>query len=270
MTIEGPAAPTLAIITVCLDDIDALKATARALRAQAGWRDLLAGGAITWLVQHGGQMAGIAGLVPEADVESRPDAGVYDAMNRAMARTRARYLWFLNAGDRPADADVLGLILAILGGNPAPDLLLGGAVVEDASGRRWQRRSRPVRPGRPRGLLPGMPTSHQAIIYASTALPPAGYALGWPLAADYAATVLAVRNARRVEIIDRAICISAPPGLSGRFAARARAEQGAIRRSLMGVDPISDALIRAAQALVWAVRVHAPGLYRRLRGAPPG
>lgn len=43
-------------------------------------------------------------------VISAPDHGIYDAMNQAIEEARGQYLYFLNAGDVLADADVLGRV----------------------------------------------------------------------------------------------------------------------------------------------------------------
>ena len=67
-------------------------------------------------------------------VYSEPDNGLYDAMNKGLARAQGRYMLFLNAGDSLHDADVLGKYARAISQHYAqhgvdPDIVYGDTVI---------------------------------------------------------------------------------------------------------------------------------------------
>ena len=91
-------APAISVVTVCRNPGQDLPAPAASVRAALGAGD-------EWVVQDGASTDGTAEFLrglADARVrsESRPDGGIYDAMNRAAARAQGDFLLFLGADDR--------------------------------------------------------------------------------------------------------------------------------------------------------------------------
>ena len=116
--------PRISIITATLDAGEALRHTLRSIVAQQG-------GACEWIVIDGGSSDGTLALLgreapPATRWRSEPDAGIYDAWNKACAMARGEWLVFLGAGDELAAPDTLARIGATLAGAyPAHDLVYG-------------------------------------------------------------------------------------------------------------------------------------------------
>ncbi len=105
----------------------------------------------------------------EIAVVSEPDRGLYDAMNKGIARATGDYIVFLNAGDTLPDADTLETVASyVADGEPLPAVLYGDTDIVDADGHflRHRRLSPPDRLTW-RSFRHGMLVCHQAF-YART------------------------------------------------------------------------------------------------------
>ncbi len=105
----------------------------------------------------------------EVVVVSEPDRGLYDAMNKGIARATGDYLVFLNAGDTLPDTDTLETVASyVADGEPLPAVLYGDTDIVDADGHflRHRRLSPPDRLTW-RSFRHGMLVCHQAF-YART------------------------------------------------------------------------------------------------------
>ncbi len=105
----------------------------------------------------------------EAAVVSEPDRGLYDAMNKGIARATGDYIVFLNAGDTLPDADTLETVASyVADGEPLPAVLYGDTDIVDGDGHflRHRRLSPPDRLTW-RSFRHGMLVCHQAF-YART------------------------------------------------------------------------------------------------------
>lgn len=115
-------------------------------------------------------------------VFSEPDKGLYDAMNKGIARARGRYLIFLNAGDAFADDAVLARLARLAAGNPG--VIYGQTQLVDAHrnvvGKRHLTAPKRLTAD---SFLNGMVVCHQAFIVRRDLAPE--YDLQYRLSADY-------------------------------------------------------------------------------------
>ena len=94
--------PLITLVTVCRNAREPLRETAESVLAQT-----LAPGQIEYLVVDGASADGTAGLLKSLEPRfngrlrwvSEPDAGIYDAMNKAVKLARGEFVNMLNAGD---------------------------------------------------------------------------------------------------------------------------------------------------------------------------
>ena len=115
-------------------------------------------------------------------VFSEPDKGLYDAMNKGIARARGRYLIFLNAGDALADETVLARLALLTEGNPGVIYGQTQLVNKDREvvGMRHLRAPKRLTAG---SFLNGMVVCHQAFVARRDLVPE--YDLQYRLSADY-------------------------------------------------------------------------------------
>ena len=108
--------PLFSIITVTWNAASTIAPTLRSVERQTStdYELLIIDGASTDDTLSIVRRASIASL----RVFSEPDNGLYDAMNKGIARARGRYLVFLNAGDAFADDTVLARLANLTADNP--------------------------------------------------------------------------------------------------------------------------------------------------------
>jgi len=121
MTVAVAAAPLFSIITITLNSADNAERTARSVLAQTG-------ASFEYLVKDGESNDDTVVRLGALGVERvvvRADAGIYDAMNQAIALCRGRYVCFMNAGDCFAAPDVLANVARAITRGGEPDFLYG-------------------------------------------------------------------------------------------------------------------------------------------------
>ena len=115
-------------------------------------------------------------------VFSEPDKGLYDAMNKGIARARGRYIMFLNAGDALADDTVLARLARYVGDNPG--VIYGQTQLVDEQRNVVGQRHLTAPPRlTAASFLNGMVVCHQAFVARRDLAPQ--YDLGYRLSADY-------------------------------------------------------------------------------------
>jgi glycosyltransferase involved in cell wall biosynthesis len=106
-------------------------------------------------------------------LSSEPDRGIYDAMNKGVARAHGDYVLFLNSGDQLMSAEAIDLLYRSIAKNL--DILLYGFEV--------RHRKRGPKPLWSRWW--SLPTSHQAILYRRALLQRYPFLEEYRLASDF-------------------------------------------------------------------------------------
>ena len=97
----------------------------------------------------------------EVIIQSEPDKGLYDAMNKGLQRATGDYIVFLNAGDSLYASDTIELVVASTQQHPA--VIYGDTAITDGEGRFLHlRRHRPPEQLSWRSFKKGMLVCHQA------------------------------------------------------------------------------------------------------------
>lgn len=244
------------IITVTYNNAEGLRKTATSVLAQT-YDDY------EWIVIDGGSADGTADFLGGTDAQwiSEADHGIYDAMNKGLARATGDYVIFMNAGDLFAAAETLARIkLAIENAATKPDFIYGDAL-ED------QGRHNPsiFKPARNHAQWRyGMFTHHQAMIYRRAALTASGlcYDTTYSIAADYKLTIQLIGNYRNTLYLKGIpLCLFESGGISQINVRQGRKEQFAIRKE-HGCTPLwQNILIYTLQTMVWNIRRICPKLY---------
>lgn len=101
----NPENPMISIITICYNAESTILPTMRSVAAQSydDFEHLIIDGASKDSTLNLARRESIA----ETRIFSEPDKGIYDAMNKGLAKAKGRYVIFLNAGDSFHDSDTL-------------------------------------------------------------------------------------------------------------------------------------------------------------------
>ena len=121
---------------------------------------------------------------------SERDAGIYDAMNKGLAMARGDFVWFLNAGDTPADPNVLERLFA---NGAATDYYYGDTALVEGDGAISKIAIAPPSIT-PTLMMRGMQVSHQSILVRRSVAPL--YDLRYHFIADQKWIIESMRRAR--------------------------------------------------------------------------
>ncbi len=172
--------PLFSIITVTWNAAAVIAPTVESVRRQTStdYEMLIIDGASTDDTLSIIREASVASL----RVFSEPDKGLYDAMNKGIARARGRYLIFLNAGDAFADEAVLARLARLAAKNPG---VISGQtqLVDEARNVVGMRHLTAPKQLTAKSFLNGMVVCHQAFIARRDLVPQ--YDLQYRLSGDY-------------------------------------------------------------------------------------
>jgi glycosyltransferase involved in cell wall biosynthesis len=121
-------APFFSLITVCYNAESSIARALQSAREQT-CRDF------ENVVVDGASTDGTLNVARQFDdlplaISSEPDKGIYDAMNKGIARAQGEVLYFLNADDRLHDPEVLARVMQAFRLHPDVDLLWGNVVYD--------------------------------------------------------------------------------------------------------------------------------------------
>ena len=206
--------PFFSIVTVTLNNLLGLKRTYESLLAQE-CRDF------EWIVVDGASSDGTIEFLESAKLErfcwiSEPDCGLYDAMNKGLARSQGYYLLFLNAGDMLADSRVLTAVKRQVEAQVAlPGFIYGDAIEVDAAGNSI------LKPAFSHHMIwYGMFTHHQAMFYKRELIKDLKYDIRYKIAADFALTSEYLRKSPTALKVNIPICVFEGGGVSSSLSGR--------------------------------------------------
>lgn len=183
MTAMTPHEPLFSIITITYNAAATVKATMDSVGEQsfADYEHIIVDGASR------DNTLDIVAASPRAQlrrVQSEPDNGLYDAMNKGIGLARGVYLIFLNAGDRFHSPTTLAEIAETIRTNDFPGIVYGQTDLVDANGRFIAPRHLTAPPNLTiDDFKHGMMVCHQAFIPLRRIAPL--YDTRWRYSADY-------------------------------------------------------------------------------------
>ena len=193
--------PMISVITAVRNDRSRFALTAQHVIAQRG-------GDFEWIVVDGGSDDGTLDEIRRFEQwigvwRSRPDRGVYDAMNDGLALARGDYVVFMNAGDGFAGPDTVATVAAALRRAGGVDVLFGGTILLLPRGARVYRPPHRA----PTRLRYGLPACHQAT-YVRRALHLAvPHDLAYRVSSDYYTIARMCRAGARTLCLDRPLAL---------------------------------------------------------------
>lgn len=187
----------LSVVTVCYNDLEALKKTIQSVLDQRSEEFEL-------IIQDGGSTDGTVEYLNALNenrfhAKSERDRGIYDGMNRGVQRSCGEYVYFLNAGDVFMDTEVVSDLIAVLSSNPD---LVYSKVLCVSEGFQMIKGG----PVGKRDFRFGMPVSHQGLIYRKKDLIKYPYDTRYRIIADMKATKSIVAECDAPVFLNRTIC----------------------------------------------------------------
>lgn len=190
--------PRISVVTVCYNSADTIGAALRSVREQT-WPE------IEHIVIDGASTDGTQDIVTNNSERislflSEPDGGIYDAMNKGLARASGDIICFLNSDDAYAHPEVIAEVAARMTGNGL-DALYGDVVFFNRD--RPQRSTRRYRSGyfSPERLAWGWMPAHPGLFMTAAVYRRAGaFDTSYKVAGDYEFIIRALgRNDLKLE-----------------------------------------------------------------------
>lgn len=159
MTTSPHNKPKISVITVCFNAVGVIEPTILSVISQTY-------GDVEYIVVDGASTDGTVDVIRRyagsiASFTSEPDGGIYEAMNKGIARATGDYIIFMNAGDRFYSPDSISRLFSAPEIAEGLDVIYGDTLcqVKDKFYKR-----------RPAHHSPDIPTCHQSIFVATPLL----------------------------------------------------------------------------------------------------
>lgn len=191
--VKESQSPLFSIITVTYNAADSIEATLESVACQdfTDYEHIIVDGAST-----DDTLTRVKSLRTERTVvNSEPDHGIYDAMNRGIGMSNGRYLIFLNSGDRLHSSDTLSVIAKSILSNDEPGVVYGATEIVDIDGHYLgPRHLKEPKKLTYKSFATGMTVCHQAFVALKRLVPL--YDTNWRFSADYEWCIRVLQHSR--------------------------------------------------------------------------
>jgi glycosyltransferase involved in cell wall biosynthesis len=216
-----------------------------------------------WVVIDGCSVDGTAELAcsidfPRFKVISEPDAGIFDAMNKALFISEGDFVVFLNAGDIFSDRDTLKKVYYALLGNNA-DFLYGDSS-EYFSGRLMYKKARGYMK-----LKAGMFACHQSMYYRRQVANDLKFNTSFKVSGDYDFTARFLQITNRIVYVPDSLCVFDRGGVSNLNKKVGRFENYCIQRDVLKVRYYHRKFYQLRAYIASLVSIVLPLLYKNIR-----
>jgi putative colanic acid biosynthesis glycosyltransferase WcaE len=193
---------------------------------------------------------------------SKPDRGLYHAMNKGIDLATGKYLIFLNAGDSFSTSSTLSKVNDCLVGQGDVSLIYGATIERtQKDGDHFKRAKTPS------SIWYGIPTRHQSMFFCANYLKDLKYIEWMKIAADQAFVYQFISQTPSDSyiVVDFSIAIFEQGGVSSRNELQTVRELWHIRRHVMRMSVPFSVVLTGYQSAVRLMIRYMPFIYNRLR-----
>lgn len=226
--------PKVSIITICYNAAETIEKTIKSVIAQDYPN-------IEYVVIDGQSKDDTLAIVRQyqehvALLVSEPDKGIYDAMNKGMAKASGDYIWYMHADDQIYAPNTLSQIMQ---NHKGEDFIYGKALLIDEEGNERSLESRKPHPNDQnltwKTMKNGMAISHQSMLVKRSISP--NYDLGYRYVADFDWLIRVLKKAKSVRDTGVYWCRFAEGGISTQNRFDSLKERFVILRKHFGLIP---------------------------------